>query len=596
MEVRSFYFNFDLAERMGYSEYTEILNPEDTPGFFLEWLFAGSAWGWEAGRDEMSFQNLLLYDGGNADRADYLRALRRDVIPRFLGDCLGAIRDANPSVVGFSCLFQHMPSLALGRMISEAMPGVKLIYGGSAFHGDAGAELFDKLEWIDAVSNSEADDVAAEAFRRLLDGNPLDGLQGIMYRERASGRIYRTSGACVAPEAFDSGIVPDFDAYIDAVASHGLSRYLTDRYNPAYLPFESSRGCWWYEKSPCTFCGTNGISGTYRLKSPENVTSAIGGCRERYGVSNFVGTDNNLSMDYFDTFLPKIKDAFGTDGVHLVYYVKSGMNRRQVKTLADAGIHLVQAGIENFSNHVLKLMRKGVSGIQNVYFLKCARQYGVYTLWYCLLGTYGETRGDIGEITSLAARITHLVPPRTKNNFIKCHRYSVYWRESEKYFDEMKPAEWYRHVFPDSVDVGRVAFFHDVKWKDWDDRPDSYDALVGALESWRGSWLAGEEPRLYLTEDEDAASIVDTRSGRRVKAVLTPNEAAIYKMLDDIVPSSSVIELASGFCGREEASRTLDSFVECGFAIRDGDLYLGLALRDGFKIWSRMERLAFMRR
>ena len=75
----------------------------------------------------------------------------------------------------------------MGRMIKEAHPHVKLIYGGPNFHSSMGEELFDKLGWIDAVSNSEADDVALEAFRRLTDGRPLEGLQGMLHRDSASG-------------------------------------------------------------------------------------------------------------------------------------------------------------------------------------------------------------------------------------------------------------------------------------------------------------------------------------------------------------------------------------------------------------------------
>ena len=37
----------------------------------------------------------------------------------------------------------------------------------------------------------------------------------------------------------------------------------------APLPFESSRGCWWGQKSQCTFCGTNQDAISHRPSAPK---------------------------------------------------------------------------------------------------------------------------------------------------------------------------------------------------------------------------------------------------------------------------------------------------------------------------------------
>ena len=44
----------------------------------------------------------------------------------------------------------------------------------------------------------------------------------------------------------------------------------------------------------------------------------------------------------------------------------------------------IQPGIESLSDHVLKLMRKGTTALQNIQLLKWCREYGVQPEWNLL--------------------------------------------------------------------------------------------------------------------------------------------------------------------------------------------------------------------
>jgi ribosomal peptide maturation radical SAM protein 1 len=593
MEVRSFYFNFDFADAIGIEDYFLFLRQDELPLYALDWLFAGTAWGWSAPREEESLSELLNYAEVTRNlparsSADRLTRIRREVVPSFLDGCVERIRQSRPSVVGFSGMFQVIPALALGRMLREAMPEVKLIYGGAAFHGDIGKELFDKTEWIDAISTSEADDVLAEAFRRLRDGEPLIGLQGMMSRN--GGAVCKTAGSFVPAERFDCALVPDFGDFFEAAGEHGLMGYCEANPRLKTLPFETSRGCWWHDKSPCSFCGLN-PSGPYRLKSPENVLSVIKSLHDKYGVTRFSATDTNLSMEYFETFMPKFRDMFPDGGVELFFCVKSNMSRAQLKLLAECGVSSLQPGIESLSDHVLRLMRKGVSAIQNVFFLKCAAQYGIFPYWYILMGTPGETAEDCREIASLIPSIRHLTPPGRDDAFVQVHRYSEYWRDCEKFFGGIEPAGWYQAIFPRSYDLAKLAFSFDVKRKDADDVVEARSAVIAETREWIRLWKGEETPCLCLADD--GSSVVDSRAEARVKIAFQGAEAEIYGMLDDISAKSSIMERSSAVCSEDETERILESFVGCGLAMRSGDLYLGLALRGGFKKWSLSEKFAF---
>ena len=70
--------------------------------------------------------------------------------------------------------------------------------------------------------------------------------------------------------------------------------------------------------------------------------------------------------------------------------------------LARAGVRSIQPGIESFSDSVLRLMRKGVTGLQNVQLLKWCRELGLRPYWNLLWGFPGE---DPQEYARMAERL-----------------------------------------------------------------------------------------------------------------------------------------------------------------------------------------------
>jgi ribosomal peptide maturation radical SAM protein 1 len=602
LSVKVFYLNFDFAKKVGLREYNAFSTGKALPAYFMEWIFAGELWG----KNQEADAELFRMSGGGVDEPTKarLRKWRDEVVPQFLDDCLETLNiilnvKSDAKVVGFSCLFQVMPSLALGRRIKEIHPEIKLIYGGSGFHGLPGEELFDKLDWITAVSNSEAEDVALESFRRLLEGKPLEGLQGMLYREGPGGKIYKTAGKTVAPEDFNDVPTPDFDEYVEGLVKNGWINESEGFYN--ILPFESSRGCWWFDRSPCRFCGLNGISSVYRAKKPDKVTSVLRDYHQRYGMKYFGATDNNLSMGYFETFLPELRrlqkeDRAGDSGrpYNIFYCVKANLTRQQVKELSESGVIMAQPGIESLSDNLLKQMNKGVTALQNIAFLKNARQYGVFALWYMLMRMYGETQRDYDEMESLVPLIVHFSPPGGGRTFINCHRYSVYHKEKERYFEEAAPSRHYSLIYPDCFDRDKLAYVFDIKWRTSGEEV-RYEPLTKRLEWWRNLWHSKVAPALYFKDTERGASLFDTREGKEVRVDLDECEKAVYDALDDIIHKRSVLERVKEFCGERKATEILDSFVEYGFAVRKGENYLGLANREGFKVWTRIERIMFMR-
>ncbi len=149
------------------------------------------------------------------------------------------------------------------------------------------------------------------------------------------------------------------------------------------------------EKSQCKFCGLNGSQIAYRRKPAESVLQDL-----RY-VSSTLGhlsrrvmfVDNILDMSYFKTLLP----AMEAETLHLSLFceTKANLTREHVQGLRRAGFDVIQPGVESLSSHVLALMKKGVSALQNIRLLKYTQlkqtllQFG--TLFMGLWGKRKET-------------------------------------------------------------------------------------------------------------------------------------------------------------------------------------------------------------
>src|SRR5262249_25280495 len=139
------------------------------------------------------------------------------------------------------------------------------------------------------------------------------------------------------------------------------------------LLMETARGCWWGERSHCTFCGLNGATMAFRSKTPERVLAETRFLRERHGVATVSVVDDILDMRYFRSVLPRLAEA--DLGMEFFWEVKANLTRGQVHQLHAAGVRAIQPGIESFSDHVLALMRKGTTAFHNIELLKWCREY-----------------------------------------------------------------------------------------------------------------------------------------------------------------------------------------------------------------------------
>jgi ribosomal peptide maturation radical SAM protein 1 len=292
---------------------------------------------------------------------------------------------------------------------------------------------------------------------------------------------------------------------------------------------ETSRGCWWGEKQHCTFCGLNGGSMAYRAKSSARALREIFDLTERYHTHRVEMVDNILDMRYFQDLLPELQRR----GVALdiFYETKANLRREQVALLRAAGVRTIQPGIESFSTHVLRLMRKGTTALANVQLLKWCREYGITVNWNLIYGFPGEDKKDYDEMTALLGSLHHLKPPDGCGP-IRVDRFSPFFTTPDGFgLRDVHPDRAYSYVYDlTSDELGNLAYYFEHDYADGRDLSTYSVALHEAVAAWEAG--AGQS-RLVYHDDGATLTMEDSRPGAAAPVVtLTGAERALYLSCD----------------------------------------------------------------
>jgi len=259
--------------------------------------------------------------------------------------------------------------------------------------------------------------------------------------------------------------------------------------------------------------------------------------------------------------------------------VKANLTRAQLRLLAHGGVTHLQPGLESLSTHVLRLMDKGVRAAQNVNVLRWARYYGIDVAWGILCGFPGETAEDYDRQAAAVPHLAHLQPPSGADR-IWLERFSPLFTAPDRFgVRHRAPESSYRYVYPDAVDIDRVAYFFDYELAQT--LPDSaYGGLRRAVSNWNAAWSPGPPPELTYRSAPGFLQIYDGRDPPRrgtytfedtvaeiyLACVERPTTAtAVRGRLPRLLPVGAIEEVFAEFERR-------------GLMFRDGSLAVALAL------------------
>lgn len=578
------YFNVQFAQVIGLDMYEMISNSghyheETIPYTRLvgEWLFSQHVYGQDGLNAQKYVKEILSLriSDGLVERLVNLRA----VIGQFLQDCFEQIDWEAYQFIGFTTTFeQNLASVALAQMVKAHYPHLFVTFGGGNCEGQMGVTLAEQYPFIDAVCTGEGDVALPELLDALGNGRSPADVIGFVWRDQERNLI--DNGRPDVVQDLDSLPIPNFDDYFIQVDALDMREPI----NPIIV-MEASRGCWWGAKSHCTFCGLNAITMTYRRKSSERVLEEISILVDRYQRKKIAFVDNILDYSALKSYVITLSEQ--DHDLDIFCETKSNLRKDQIALLSAAGIREVQPGIESFDTKTLKLMQKGVTGMQNVAFLKWAQQFGVGAYWNILYGFPGETAEGYAHQLEVMQRITHLNIPSTVGK-IRLDRFSPNFTQSEAYgFSQVRPLAAYYHIYPfDEDTLSRLCYFFDYDYQDGRN-PHGYTRQLALFwHRWKKVKIPGT--LTHETFDDGTSEIRDTRFNRRLDTfTLDKYQTAVYKVCDKPHTITNLMgTLRQKFPERvfeeEKVIDFLQSMWVNYFMVREGDTYLSLALPQSF--------------
>ena len=593
------YFGLPFARRIGRPLYFDLSTDDRMSARQLagEWLFAHALFERTAEDDERYFDSILRCRSGwviddvaplHPATIRRLAGSKKHVEP-FLDECADDIVALHPRLVGFTTVFQqHVASLALARRLKERAPDVTIVFGGSNCEGVMGAETVRQFPFVDAAVSGEGDLIFPEIVQRVFKGTSLAGLEGVKTRETVR-REFLFGSFDNAPAVRDMNALPypDFQDFFAEFNATGFKSTWQPR-----LFFETSRGCWWGEKKHCTFCGLNGQTMEFRSKTGSRALEELTAIVSRYPVCEVQVVDNILDMRYFNDFLPAL--AASDLDVELFYETKANLKKEQVRALRDAGVTQIQPGIESFSDHVLALMRKGVTALQNIQLLKWCTELGVRPYWNVLWGFPGEPPEAYARMAEIVPLLTHLVPPIGFGG-LRLDRFSPNFFDAERLgFTNVRPLPAYEHIYPlPAPAIANLAYHFGFDYA----RAQHVDEYIGPLLRELRAWktLKGEST-LFHADVDGTLAICDTRpAARAAVTVLAGLDRTLYLQCDGVADIRRLTEVArmEGCDATEDSiAGRLEPLCANGLMLRDGRRYLALSVKLGTYKPSRAARRA----
>ncbi len=550
VEITTFHLNLDFVPFLGKDLY-EIVSDSvqaNTSGLG-DWFFKLAAFPGMADDPDAYLRRHFAEDRARLAVLGTQLLSRRPVAGAFLDRLVDKYGLHRFDMAAFTSMFsQNVAAFSMARRLKARNPGLVTVIGGANCEGSMGVVIARNVEWMDWVVSGPALKTFPRLVAGLLAGRPEEcrSIRGVLWRDKPA------AAAGQPPELgeeldIDVEVPLDYDDYFAQVAAKLPGIALQPQ-----VPFETSRGCWWGERSHCTFCGLNGATMKYRAMSGGRAVALLNGLFDRYApqAADFSSVDNILPREYLTEVLPRLR---APDGVSLFYEVKADLKEHEMLALADARVTRIQPGIEALSTSTLKLMGKGTTSFQNLRFLKDCLRMGISPAWNLLVGFPREPEAVYEKYERDLPSLVHLHPPSGAFP-VRFDRFSPYFNRAREYGLDLRACDFYSMVYPFSAaDLEEMAYFfvdgnynaeylrNSAKW---------LGKLRECIDSWRRRWARQDgllKPALDWRWLDGERAIYDSRAGVAVWYTPTAGEAAV---LDALEQRHRIPQLAAKLAGR----------------------------------------------
>jgi len=196
-----------------------------------------------------------------------------------------------------------------------------------------------------------------------------------------------------------------------------------------------------------------------------------------------------------------------------------------------------------------------------------------------LWGFPGESEQDYAEQATVIPHLMHLQPPSSADR-IWMERFSPLYTEHDNFrIRSRTPERSYRYVYPNDVDLDRVAYFFDYE-VDGALPTNAYAELRRLVQEWSKAWQADKPPTLKYWSAPHFIQIYDgRRKGHEGTYTFEGIPADIYLACSNRpITATSVRDKLDQRLPVQTVQEMLNAFQQRGLVFLDGSLALALAL------------------
>jgi len=294
-----------------------------------------------------------------------------------------------PEVIGISSIVTTArQALEIAEQTKKILPESFVVMGGP-YPSMMSDRLLARHREVDAAVVGEAEFAFLELIKRLQNGDILDSVEGLIFREDDKIRSNQRSNP----------IYP-----LDQIPYPAREELKMQLYGENAGTIFTSRGC----PQQCIFCSRPVFGRKWRGHSPDYVLEEIEQLTKTYGVSTLSVLDDNFTVDLDRA--EKILDGIIAKKWKLSIYFWNGMRadhmtKSLMAKLKKAGCTAINFGVESVDPDVISFIRKGVSLDQIEQAINLTRELGIRANVFLMLGNPGDNCESADKIIDFVEKV-----------------------------------------------------------------------------------------------------------------------------------------------------------------------------------------------
>ncbi len=309
----------------------------------------------------------------------------------FPKDAEDRVREFAPDIIGLTAKTLGWPAtIEIAQMCRVASPRALIVVGGPQL----AIYPRESLTWecFDMAVVGDGEETFLEVCERVESGSPLNDIAGT-YVRAAGGEVIANPGRAVAKD-LDKYPMPAWDM-VDIPRYHCLTVL------QPFATMVTTRGCPWH----CGYC-SQVYSDKLRFRSPELVVDEMEHLVKNYGVKEIVMFDETFTIG--KKRMRKLSEEILRRNVKVRFNIRARVDtvdREVLVMLKKAGLRSIHMGVEAGTDRLLKIMNKQITREQTTEAFRIAREVGIETRGYFMIGYYDASPADVEDTIKFAASI-----------------------------------------------------------------------------------------------------------------------------------------------------------------------------------------------